>query len=184
MVQGQKANYESTLIYKIVCNDLTIKSLYVGHTTNWIKRKYTHKYCCNNEKNKAYNYNVYKFIRDHGGWENWSMIEVFKFPCADKREAEAEERRHYEILNADLNSIRPMRTEIENKEEEKHHNKKNYQKHKEKYKNLVKIYQQKNKEKINQKRREYRRKNKEELNQKRRERSKKKKELLETVVVL
>tara|TARA_R100000935_G_scaffold46807_1_gene70447 strand:+ start:1221 stop:1718 length:498 start_codon:yes stop_codon:yes gene_type:complete len=164
MVKGQKANYQNTVIYKIVCDDLTIKSLYVGHTTNWIKRKSAHKCNCNNEKRKAYNSKKYTFIRENGGWENWSMIEICKYPCSDKREAEAEERRHYEILNADLNDIRPLITSIERKEQQEFSNKHRH-------------------EKIAQKQRETYQKNKEEINRKRREKYKEK-TLLQTVVVL
>ena len=32
-------NYSSTIIYKIVCKDLNVKDIYIGHTTNFIKRK-------------------------------------------------------------------------------------------------------------------------------------------------
>jgi hypothetical protein len=35
-------NFSKTIIYKIVCNDLTITDVYVGHTTNFIKRKAKH----------------------------------------------------------------------------------------------------------------------------------------------
>ena len=41
-------DYSKTIIYKIVCNDLNITDVYVGHTTNFIKRKARHKYDCNN----------------------------------------------------------------------------------------------------------------------------------------
>ena len=41
-----KINYENAIIYKIVCNDLNIKDLYVGHTTDFIRRKYDHKKRC------------------------------------------------------------------------------------------------------------------------------------------
>jgi hypothetical protein len=36
-------DYSKTIIYKIVCNDLNIKDVYVGHTTNFIKSKALHK---------------------------------------------------------------------------------------------------------------------------------------------
>ena len=36
-------------IYKIVCNDLSITDCYVGHTTDFVKRKCNHKIICNNE---------------------------------------------------------------------------------------------------------------------------------------
>jgi predicted GIY-YIG superfamily endonuclease len=46
--------YENTVIYKIVCNDLTITEIYVGHTTNFTKRKYKHKHDCKTKMNKKY----------------------------------------------------------------------------------------------------------------------------------
>jgi len=119
-------DYSKTLIYKIVCNDLNIKDCYVGHTTNWIKRKSEHKTNCNNQNNKEYNKNKYKFIRENGGWDNWTMIEIKKYPCKDNNEACAEERRYYEELNANLNSRRPFRTE----DEKKDYDKEQKQKHK------------------------------------------------------
>ena len=45
-------DYLKTIIYKIVCKDLNITDFYVGHTTNFIKRKATHKTACNNINNK------------------------------------------------------------------------------------------------------------------------------------
>jgi hypothetical protein len=49
----QFIDYKKTIIYKIVCNDLNITDVYVGHTTNFINRKARHKYDCNN----IYRYN-------------------------------------------------------------------------------------------------------------------------------
>jgi hypothetical protein len=120
-------DYSKTIIYKIVCKDLNIKDCYVGHTTNWVKRKSRHKENCNKLNTK-----IYKFIRENGNWENWEMIEVKKYPCNDKREAESEERKIYEELNAGLNNNRPFITEDERKEYNKKKNKKYYQKNKEK----------------------------------------------------
>ena len=165
MVQGQKCDYSKTVIYKIVCNDLQIKSVYVGHTTNFRQRKSGHKSICYNENKKSYNQNVYKFIRENGGWENWSMIEVCKFPCADKREAEAEERKYYENLNADLNTIRPFSSETEKKLEHKQANKEYRIKNEDKIKQYKKEYHEKNKDKIKQHKKEYYEKNKDKKKQ-------------------
>ena len=41
-------NYNKSMIYKICCNDLKIKEIYIGSTTNFTKRKQTHKSYCNN----------------------------------------------------------------------------------------------------------------------------------------
>ena len=58
-------DYSKTIIYKIVCNDLTITEVYVGHTTNFIKRKAPHKYNCNNPNSKSYNFKIYNIIRNN-----------------------------------------------------------------------------------------------------------------------
>ena len=60
-------NYKKVLIYKLVCNDLSIKDLYVGHTTDLSNRKRKHKSCSLNSNYKGYNCKVYKMIRDDGG---------------------------------------------------------------------------------------------------------------------
>lgn len=111
--------YSSTIIYKICCKDLNIKDLYVGHTTNFTKRKYGHKYRCNNENDKFYNFNVYRFIRDNGGWDNWEMIEIEKFACQDENEAKAKERYWIEKLFCTLNKYIPLRTIKEYRETHK-----------------------------------------------------------------
>jgi hypothetical protein len=46
-------NYSNTFIYKIYCKDNNITDFYIGHTTNYLKRKYQHKtnsYYSNNLK--------------------------------------------------------------------------------------------------------------------------------------
>ena len=60
-------NYQNTVIYKIVCNDLNIEDVYVGHTTNFTKRKYAHKYSSENQNGIQYENKIYKTIRKYGG---------------------------------------------------------------------------------------------------------------------
>ncbi len=95
-------DYSNTIIYKIVCRDLTIKNCYVGHTTNFTKRKAKHKHNCNSR-----NYYVYEFINANGGWNNWDMVLIEKYPCNDLYEASARERHWIEHTNADLNQRIP-----------------------------------------------------------------------------
>ena len=106
-------DYINTVIYKIVCNDLSITDLYVGQTTDFTKRKSQHKLSCSRSKNRHHDLKVYKTIRDNGGWDNWSMIEIEKFGCQDRNEASARERHWFEVLNAKLNSAYPNRTPSE-----------------------------------------------------------------------
>jgi hypothetical protein len=98
-------DYSNTIIYKIYCNDETVKDVYVGHTTNFIKRKYCHKTACSNLKNTV---KIYKVIRENGGWDNWSMIEIARYNCKDATEARIKEYEHYISLNATLNSCPPF----------------------------------------------------------------------------
>ena len=130
-------NYLNTIIYKIVCNDLQIKNCYVGHTTNFIKRKHNHKHDCSNETSTNFNHKIYQIIRENGGWDNWNMIEIEKYECNDMNEALARERYWYELLNADMNSCVPNR----NKKEW-------YIDNEEKYKQKCEEYYENNKEYI------------------------------------
>ena len=96
-------DYSNTIIYKIYCNDETISDIYIGHTTNFTKRKYHHKTLCNNGKKCK----IYDSIRNNGGWDNWNMIELAKYYCKDATEARIREQEHYELLKPTLNSINP-----------------------------------------------------------------------------
>jgi hypothetical protein len=166
-------DYTNVIIYKIVSKDLTITEIYVGHTTNFIQRKYAHKNCCINKNVKGYNFKIYQFIRDNGGWDNFEMIEIEKYPCKDGNEATARERYWYETLNATLNVLVPNRSSqdyyTENKENIIQKVKENYTKNKEKNKEKMKEYYTKNKEGQIQQSKEWNKNNKErrrEINQK------------------
>ena len=106
-------DYANTVIYKLVCNDLSITDCYVGHTTDFVRRKRCHKSNCSNEKGKKYDNTVYKTIREIGGWDNWSMIEIEKYPCKDANEATSKEREWFERLDSSLNMCYPQRGVVE-----------------------------------------------------------------------
>ena len=81
---------------------------------------------------------MYNTIRNNEGWENWSMIEIEKYPCNDINEACSRERYYYELLNAKLNTNYPTRN-----------GKEYYQDNKEYKKEYSKEYREYNKIKIN-----------------------------------
>ena len=69
-------DYSKTLIYKLVHkDDLENSNIYVGSTTDFRKRKWSHKECCNNLKSSKYHRKVYQYIRDNCGFDEWVMIE-------------------------------------------------------------------------------------------------------------
>lgn len=181
------ADYSKTVIYKLCCLDPSINEIYIGHTTNFTKRKNQHKISINNEKN---NFRVYTFIREHGGWENWKMIQIEEINCNNKREAEAVEHEWIEQLGATLNSVMPHamckeQPEIykhnwyeekkdyilekakdyyeENKEKKLEYQKEYAENNQEKIKEYLKDYQEKNKESIKEVKKVYRETHKEEL---------------------
>ena len=142
-------NHNNTIIYKIVCNNLNIKDIYVGHTTQFTKRKNNHKERCNNPNSKKYNLKIYKIIRENEGWDNWSMIEIEKYPCNDKNEACSRERYWYEQLNSTMNTLKPMITKEELKIAKKAYKQTN------KYKVVAKIYDKKYRTEHIEERKEY-----------------------------
>ena len=166
-------DYSKTIIYKFVCDDLNVNQCYVGHTINMTKRKCCHKSACNNEKNKAHNLKIYKIIRQNGGWDNWNMVLVEKFPCKDSSEACKREREVYEELDAKMNMIRPYFTQEEHKkygkeyrEDHKEYYKQYREEHKEYYKQYRKQYYQEHKADLIQIRKQYYQEHKEQKNEK------------------
>jgi len=108
------SDYINSYIYKLQCKDLEIKEIYVGSSFRDDRIK-GHKYSCNTPHNKKYNIKVYKFIRENGGWDNWEMIEIEKYPCKDKPTLEKRERYWIEKFKSFLNSRIPSQTEEEKK---------------------------------------------------------------------
>jgi hypothetical protein len=98
-------DYSNTVIYKISCRDPTVSGVYVGHTVDFIKRKYAHQK--SSEDNKCTNL-LYRTIRMHGGWDNWEMKMVGFFHCNNLTEAREKEQEFFISLNASLNSVEPM----------------------------------------------------------------------------
>jgi len=101
-------DYSNTIIYKIYCKDPSVTDVYVGHTTNFVQRKYAHKQTCNNVKSPCYNFKLYKTIRENGNWCNWEMTILNFYNCKDHLEARQKEQEYFISLGATLNSIEPL----------------------------------------------------------------------------
>ena len=151
----ESMDYSKCIIYKIqhINND---ELLYVGHTTNFNKRKYNHKSSVNNEKGNLYNLKLYQMIRENGGWDNFNMIVIKEFPCQNLREAEAEEDKVMREMKATMNMIRAFHPKEErcedNKEKLQEYHREYREKNKEKiqeyFSEYIREYNEKNKEKI------------------------------------
>jgi hypothetical protein len=174
------SNFQNCVIYKLVCYDTTLTDCYVGHTTNFTERKRNHKNAYFNENHPNHYFPVYVFMREHGGWENFVMLQMEEFPCETKREAELREEFWRKELNATLNAYQAFTTPEEkriqmkkrvanfnnrNPTYTKEYNKSYYEANKDKIKLYIKAYTEANKEKITLYKKEYRlRKKLEKLN--------------------
>lgn len=107
-------DYKNTIIYKIVHkDDYENTNIYIGSTTDFIRRKNNHKDCSQNLNKKSYNDKKYQYIRENGGWGDFNMVEVEKFPCNDGNEARAREEYWRSYFNAQLNSKKSFTTDQE-----------------------------------------------------------------------
>lgn len=154
-------DYSKTILYKIVPKDLNLNFIYVGSTTDFRRRKNGHKTDCNNEHRINYNSKIYKTIRENGGWDQFEMLEIEKYACNDGNEARTRERYWMELFNANLNSIKPIITE----EEEKEYDKEYYGMHIEKIKEYKHKYYIENINIVKQNMKEYTNNNKEKITQ-------------------
>jgi group I intron endonuclease len=150
--------YGNSVIYKIFCKDESITECYVGSTTDLNKRIGRHKSNCNIKTSTCYNIRLYKYIRDHGNFDNWNFEILEDYPCRNKESLVKRERYWFEKLGTTLNSCYPERNEKEWK-----------QTNKKRISEVGKQYYQKNKEQIREKDKKYREKNKEKISNQRKE---------------
>jgi len=158
-------NTSNTVIYKIQCVDGSCDFVYFGSTTNFAKRKYSHKHDCNNEHRKQYNYNLYKTIRENKGWENFEMCLVEVYPCENKQQLVIREQFHIDSNRHDMNSFKAYSSPEASKEHRKKYMKKYNAENKEQLKenqkdNKIK-YRENNKEHIAERKKKWREDNKE-----------------------
>ena len=117
-----KIDYKTRIVffYMLICKDVKVLNTYAGNTVSWKERKYLHKSDCNNVNSPKYNYKVYQIIRANGGFSNWSMIEIHKQLCTDKRDAERIEQSFITKYKCDMNTNNAIIPRENNKTNENH----------------------------------------------------------------
>lgn len=88
-------DYSQTIIYQISCKDASVFDFFIGHTTNFTKRKCYHKQECMRRKT---HHPMYATINAHGGWENWTMAEIARHHCVNASDAKARENQYYDAI--------------------------------------------------------------------------------------
>ena len=79
-------------IYEIKSKDKSITKTYIGSTWDMSDRLNDHKLSCNNKNSKKYNYPLYRYIREHDGWDNFEMTIIDSGECEDVRELHCAEQ--------------------------------------------------------------------------------------------
>lgn len=136
------------IIYLIKHKNSDDKKVYVGSSINLKGRIRKHRFSCNNEKSKEYNYNLYKYIRENGGFNMYRFIILECYVCNFKHELYDREDDYIKIYPNNLNTLRAYLTGREIKEKIKEIKKKYYDENKDKIKEKDKKYYDENKEKI------------------------------------
>jgi len=140
----QNRDYSQSIIYFIrhkINNELPF---YIGSAYDFEYRQGNHISKCNNITDRDHNLQVYKFIRQNGGWDEWEMIIHEKYPLYletnEENQLALEIREQYWIdfydnINNGLNTIRAHREAEIKKEQQKKGRKKYRQSEKGKAKN-------------------------------------------------
>jgi len=92
--------------YKIININGDVDLCYVGSTCNMKQRTINHKSDCNNVSGKHHNRKLYTTIREHGGWNEFKMVEIGhreQLTLAQSRQIEEDYRVE---LKANLNMIK------------------------------------------------------------------------------
>ena len=98
-------DFTKGIIYKIEAID-NKDLIYIGSTSNFMKRKRDHKSRCNNPKDQAHNFKLYRMIRENGGWDLFKCEIIKAYPSQNKKELLLEEERYRINLNSTLNSVK------------------------------------------------------------------------------
>jgi hypothetical protein len=109
-------------------------------------RKSKHKF--DSHDSKKTHMSIYKIINDHGGWTCWEMIKIETCYRVSKLEARKREWFIQEMLNADMNTIRPYQSNEELTEYKMERNKQYNIDKKDEISAQKKEYYKKNKDRI------------------------------------
>jgi hypothetical protein len=137
-------------IYKIE-HKTNPELVYVGSTSHFNQRKKQHKRRCNSSELK-----VYEMIREHGGWDQFDMVELKQIECTQLESRQEEERVRIE-LNARLNMIRAVADPEYVKEQRKQY----YEQNREQILEYKKEYREQNLVHISERDKQYHEENRE-----------------------
>ena len=169
---GRATNYSNCYIYHIVDSDKVVH--YVGSTSNFNSRKSKHKWNCTHEHCKEYNLDIYKYIRENGGFDNFEIIPIRKIDnVSNKTELRIAEREEMEKYTG----LKNMRGSYATKEEKLQLIRVWQENNSEKYLGKIRQWRQANPAKVVEIHRKYYEANSEKILERKRQRYHEKKQL-------
>jgi|TARA_R110000782_G_scaffold257494_1_gene346765 hypothetical protein len=169
---GRATDYSNCYIYHIIDSDKVVH--YVGSTSNMNSRKSKHKYSCNTEHDRAYNLDIYKYIRDNGAWNAFEMVPIRKIEnISNKTELCIEEQ-------AEINKFTNLKNKLGSYLSHEDHLEKTriwHKNNREKVLQHQRSWKLNNPEKVTEQRRKHREANREAINERQRQYYQKQKEL-------
>jgi hypothetical protein len=109
-------DYSKTVIYRIFKEDSDLPP-YIGSTTDFRRRKSSHKYRSIKDDGK-----VYVTIRENGGWPAFKMLQIEEFPCKNGNEARAREQYWIDQTKERLNTYGAVLNKEHRQEKKKEYN--------------------------------------------------------------
>tara|TARA_R110000824_G_scaffold247447_1_gene436524 strand:+ start:133 stop:621 length:489 start_codon:yes stop_codon:yes gene_type:complete len=79
-------------VYEIKSKDTSITGTYIGSCWDMKYRKYLHNHFCHNKNWRKYNYPLYRYIRENGGFDTFEMTIINMGECEDITELECAEQ--------------------------------------------------------------------------------------------
>lgn len=110
------------VVYKLCCDD--VKEFYIGSSENFIERKRRHKSNCNNPNSTEYNYKVYKYIRENGGYENWKYETIEEKEFENKNVLKIREQHYIDLFKPSLNMVNAIENEEQRKQKQNQYDQK------------------------------------------------------------
>ena len=99
--------YKCCTIYFLAHKDdvNTKNNIYIGHTIETIKERWRkHKLSCNDVNSPKYLLKVYRYIRQNGGIDNWTINILLSFPCENLDQAVSKEIDFIGLFTNNLNT--------------------------------------------------------------------------------
>jgi hypothetical protein len=133
---------------------------YIGSCEYMRLRINRHKETCSNENSMGYNYKVYQFVRENGGWDYFDIVEICKCDIDKLRETE---QYHMDFVKPSLNTINAYVSEEDRRQQMRDCKKLYHKKNQDKNNEKSREYYHKNNEKLKENAKKYREKNKDKL---------------------